>query len=334
MTLPFAPQNPIDNLDQLITRLAVKTHSSITLKRIDESAWSSFLSANESSLTGTYSPDRLDEANRSQPFNWSQSDKSITVTIQLPSSDITVDSTSISSSALQGTWWESPTNVEVIEKGDVTELFLTVNSRWPCLIRGGNPDGLSCYFLAEIALELKQPALCAEWLRQGATLENKVATVSYAMLLFDMKEFNAAFHFLCRAVAAYNDGMCGVVLSRMLIDGAVYADARIAEQLLYRLCANGVEEAFIPLAKLYLSGAEGVAQARENARELLKIAVSQWKDEQAQELLKENGMDAEPVSTSQQSETSTLEWLLLGGFAAGVAAVVYFAARASRQSHK
>jgi hypothetical protein len=315
--LPFQPQNHIPDLEREIERLAAKSHSSIKLIQLDESSWLTFLAAHESSLTQTFTPDSLDEPDQIPPFNWTQSESIVTITIHLPASGITVDSTSISSSVLNGIWWTSPTNIEVTDNGDVTQVLLTVTSRWPYLVRGGSPDGLSCYFLAEIALVLKDAEWCVAWLSRGATFGNRQATVSYATQLFCMDD-PQAFHFLCRSVAAFSDPMCTLMLARILLREGAYYNPTLAEQLLYRLCEQEVELAFVPLARLYLSGADGVSTSPPNATVLLKLAKSKWGNEEAEHLLVEAQLEE-----IDDQKSPAVNWVLAAVFAVAFVVVVW-----------
>jgi hypothetical protein len=334
--LDFEPQNKIPNLNSVIERLAVQTHSSVSLTPLDETPWATFLAAHESEICYTYTFDMLDEENQKQPFTWLQSGTLVVVTIELPLSDITVTDTTIRSSILSGSWWTSVSNIETSEIGSFTQLELTVDSQWPYLIRGGRPDGLSCYFLAMIALGLKAPEMGEQWLRQGALLGNKLSLTSYAVHLFERHIWPQAFHFLCRAVLNFGDDMCGFLLAKLLIENDFHSDPPLAEYLLCRLCQNGFPRACYLLGALYLNGAPGVEPMPLKAKVLLQVASIRWEDQDAARLLSacDGQEEAEPAGTTApaQGGATAVDWAIACGIAAGVITLGYFAMRAFRSS--
>jgi hypothetical protein len=331
--LDFEPQNRVADVRAAVERLAVKTHGAVALAPLDESAWASFLLARESSIARVYSPAALGEEQQGQAVTWFQSGALIAVTIALPRSEIAATDAEVRCAALAGAWWGPVSGVEVSEAGELTQLALTVDSQWPYLVRGGAPDGLSCYVLALIALELKAPEMAELWLRHGALLGDRLALTSYAVHLFERQDWPQAFHFLCRAVLNFGDDMCGFLLAKLLVE----SDAPLAECMLCRLCQNGFPRAFYALANLYLDGAPGVEPMPQKAKLLLQIASIRWGDEDAARLLQTCGAKEEPEqgapAGAPQSATA-VDWAIACGIAAGLATLGYFVFRAFARPSK
>jgi TPR repeat protein len=332
MSLDLHPQTPIANLTSAIERLAAKARKSVDTTPPDESAWARVLDA-APPLSTAYTLDQLDAAHQKQPVTWFQSGAMISVTLEAPLSAISVDQSSVSSAVLRGAWWGPVASVDATAVGDFTQLVLVVESQWPYLVRGGDPDALSCYFLALVALDLKALPLAEAWLRQSALLGSDVGLRAYAIHLFEtVDSVPQAIYFLCQAVLKFRDDHAGFLLAKVLLENAWSADPVLAENLLCRLCSNGFPDALTLLGRLYLTGARGVAPSPAKSQMLLQIAVIQTEDEEAARLLQTADFTEKAAPPAPApGAASALDWAVACAIAAGGAALAYYGVRLLRR---
>jgi hypothetical protein len=194
--MDLEPQNKFENLTSAVKRLATLTHKFSDSTKLDETAWAAYISEHGAAVTRQFTTDQLDEEEMKEWVNWLCSDNFISITLKLPLSEVEVTTTRINSQVLCGTWWGGISKIETFEMGGITQINLDVDGDWPFLIRGGNPDGTSCYFLACIALSLDERDFARMWLLQGAVQESRSAMTSYAALLFEAKQIASGCHWL------------------------------------------------------------------------------------------------------------------------------------------
>jgi hypothetical protein len=235
----LGPQNKFENLTSAVERLTALTHKFSGIEKLDETAWTAYLCEHDADVKGTFANDLLDEEERNKSVQWFCSKNFISMTLQLPLSEIELTTTGINSSLLRGTWWGGVSKVETFEVGGLTQFNLDVDGDWPYLIRGGNPDGTSCYFLACIAQSLNEPEFVRMWLLLGAIRESRSAMTSYATLLYDANQVAAGCHWLSRCVLRFGDDQCAFLLAMLLLNPSVKYDTGLAEALLCSCCRNG-----------------------------------------------------------------------------------------------
>jgi TPR repeat protein len=333
MSLDLTPETPIANVTEAIERLAAKARKLVDSTPPDEASWAQLLEQGETSLSTVYTADRLDPNHRKQPVSWFQSDMMVSIALEIPLSAITVDRSSIASPILKGAWWGPVASIETVDIGECTQLVLTVESEWPYLIRGGDPDGFSCYFLALIALDLRVLKMAEAWLRQSALLGSDVGLRGYTIHLFEtVGNVPQGIYFLCQSVLKFHEDASGFFLARVLLDNPWSVDAVLAENLLCRLCANGYPNAFVLLGQLYLRGAKGVPRMPAKAQLLLQVAAIQSEDEVAARLLQTADFTPPPATEEPApNSVSALDWALACAIAAGGAALAYYAFRRFRR---
>jgi hypothetical protein len=336
------PSRPIANITEAITRLATKTEGSDDPSPVDEAEWSSVLSARASEITEIHTFDQIDQAAEKQPFSWYQMDSMIAITFELPVSEINVNDKGITSPLLRGTWWGPISNFQMSEVGPFSQLVLTVDSQWPYLIRGGDPDPLSCFILARIAAEIDALELMRSWLRKGALGGNRIAAAAYAAYLTEINALERCVNFLCKAIVNFHDDLCGFLLAKILVGDSEYADPVLAENILCRLWSNGFLPAMGILARLYLNGAKGIKRQPAKAKLLLQLAVIQNDDEEAADLLKEGDFADRTDETEETADaaggneegSSPLDWVIASGIAVAGVALTYFGFKVLRRWFK
>ena len=336
----LTPQNQIKNLTGVLQQILGATYKYAKITKLDETEWLAYIADHYQEVQQVYSTESLDEEDRDKAVTWLQDGDFISITIREPRDQITVDESRITCSSLKGIWWGPVKKVTVDDVGDLTQINLDVDIRWPCLVRGGDPDPDSCCYLALVALELKQLEMCQMWLRHGAILQSRTCMRSYAMVLTDNAQWPEAIHWLTRCIISFQDHRSGYTLASVLLrhDNDFMQDARLAEFMLCRLCLEGFPEAYFRLGRLYLNGADGVNPEPEKARFLLSLAAIRFQDEEAARILEtadfsgEKKEEEEEVKEEEEKErTSPVDVAIAGGIIAGIAAIGFTAFRYFRR---
>ena len=337
----LTPQNRIQNLTAVLERLAGDTYKYAKIVKLDETEWLPYIESHRGDVEQVYNSDALDAEDKTQPVTWLQDGDLVAITIQEPVDSITVDHEKIKCSSLHGLWWGPVKDVSVTGVGDITQINLDVDCRWACLVRGGDPDAVSCYYLALVALELKEHRMCQMWLQHGAILGNHTCMKDYAMVLTDNRQWAEAIHWLVRCVMLFQDHRCGYSLASVLLnhENNFLQDPRLAEFMLCRLCLEGFPEAYFRLGQLYLNGAEGVEPEREKARFLLSVAAVKFQDEAAMRILQDADFSQEGSGAAKEEEeekeekesTSVVDVAIVGGILVGLAAAGFAALRRFRR---
>lgn len=339
--LDLVPQTKFENLSAIYLKIAGQYHKYATIKPLDETEWLEFINKNLEAIDTPLELDNLNDNDQEQKVKWFQEDNFMSITIQAQRDDITCTEERITSPVINGLWWGPIKNLDIMEIGDIVQITFDTTFKWPYLIKGGNPDGLSCYFIALIALQLKELELCNMWLKQASMLAQKSAMRSYAMVLVDAKQYNEAIHWLARGCALNQDVICEFTLASFLLEGiGIEQNAPLAEFIFCRLCLQGLPPAYTKLGRLYLNGAPGVAPMREKAHALLSIAGYQFGDDLAIKILEtadfsDNKVEAKEESKEEKNneseketpkeESSTfLDWLIGGTVIAGASIGAYY----------
>jgi hypothetical protein len=333
------PQNPVENLTAVLERLAVNTHKYVQLIPLNETKWTAFITSHLYDCPDDFNWQQNIPDVKVLPMKWFQDDSSITITLDVDSTEIEVDKERITSPSLKGHWWGSVSEIDITSLDKMTQIFLTLENpkRWPYLVRGGNPDGLSCYFLALICLRLGQSDFSLMWQRQGALLGNSFAIQAWAMSLVNFGQNHEAINWLCRSILQFGDHESAYVLAVLLLrKGESCYDPRLAEFLLVRLCLEQFSDAYSLLGELYLTGAEGVKRMPAKARFLLHMAVI-MDDENALKLLQEGnfseteepekGKESPGQESQQDAQATVADWGIAAALVGSAVAVGYFTYR-------
>lgn len=292
----FEPQNKIPNLEKEIERIATQTHKHITYLKInDETDWYPFVDEICKSCDVICSPQYCVEDSKDILYKWTQTDNYIQIVINdVPKDQIEIDEKHISCSKISGDWLWPIHDINVEEIGSITQIeFNTEDStKWPLLIKGGQADGLSCFYISMIATQGKKNEVSSYYLQKGAMANHHSCTMAYALLVFEGATQEESVHWFARGVLNHADLTCGFCLCTSLIEGrGVEQNPRLAEYMLNRLCVEGFPDAFTRLGILYLQGAIGVKKMPKKAQQLLTIAAYQFMDEQAREILEKTPWD-------------------------------------------
>ncbi|KAH0791528.1 hypothetical protein GPJ56_004515 [Histomonas meleagridis] len=341
----LTPQNKIQNLTAELERIVASTYPYAKIEKLDENEWSTMIESRKNEVKGVYGSDDLLEDDRKQSTTWIHDNNVMVITLQTSKSEITCNEESIESPVLKGKWWGKVSNLEVTEIcDDVVQITFETDpeENWPCLIKGGDPDAVSCYYLAYISLELKELLFCDMWLAHASVLGNHSALLSYVTYLYDAEKYEACNHFAARCILKFGDQICGFILAKNLIEGkGVYQSGSIGEFMLCRLALQHFPDAYYELGRLYLNGCEGVQPMIEKAQFLLQMSAYRYGNQKAQEILKtadfspsnkeekaeiEKSKKVQNEQKENKSETSILDWVIAGGItiAAGIAGYTIF----------
>jgi len=320
--------------------MAGMTHKYIDLKPFDETEWSSFIEKNKKNVKIHCSEEYLVDGDKDASFKWIQDTITITIsiTLEIPENEIQCDENGIKSSKLNGEWWDKINNLEIVSVGELTQITFETEYEWPTLIKGGKPDGYSAFYLAIIALELKNSPFCECWLKYASIQGNHSAQVSYVLNLFDQERYEEAIHWLSRCILMFSDDMCGYLLANLLLEGKGYTqNAPIAEFILCRLSLQGFPSALTLLGKVYLNGYPGVKKEPQRAKMLFQIASIKFEDEEARKIL-DTADFSESVQTDSEvqpkeeevekeekkHEPTIFDYAIAGGVIASIFVLGYF----------
>lgn len=348
--LNFNPQNQFQNLFSLYSGLRDESKKNVDFTEADEAEWLEYINEKLDSGIEPIGYDALFYRDSRQPYKWMQEGNSVRIEYKHPLEGIIVTNEKIESSDLNGLWWGKVEEVKTSQNGENTLIELTVTYRWPILIKGGNPDALSAFFIGLVAYRLQITKFCEMWLKKAAIMEQKSAIHTYALMLIDQKKYQEASYWVIHSILTNSDDECGYEFANMLMNGlGIEKNARLAEYILCRLCSEHFPPALTLLGQLYLSGAEGVEPMTEKAKVLLTIAAFQNDDPMAAQLLNEANLLAQESSAplpvedelgtipeqniDQKIELSTTDYLIAGAVIAGTALGALFLLGRFRKGH-
>lgn len=315
--LEIIPQNNFDDLGEIYRKIIDRNHKYIKLSKIDEIEWLSYINRNIQSYEGSITINDLNESDRNHPVQWINKQNKITITLKENKNRISISKERIDSPVLKGIWWGEVKDYTVDEKDELVKIALITTFNWPFLIKGGDPDPLSAYFLAIISLRLGNKVFYNKWLEYSSNLGQKSAIRSYSMILVNKKRYLEAVYWLAKSAYLNQDHICEYVLSILLLSGqGIEKNAPLAEFLLCRLCKI-MPKALTKLGKLYYSGNTGVKIDKEQAYQLLRIAAEEYKDAAAQAILDNFQMNDEKY-------TSISDWILASAFIFGSALGLFY----------
>jgi len=327
--LNLEPQNKIPSLIKALETLCVRTHSSIKIISIDGEMWENCLIENREKIQELKINDAcLLPLDKKASYKWNQQDGLVTVIIINPESEITADEDGIDSLNIKGKWWGKAKDVQISKFEGFIEISFYADEEWPVVIKGGNTDPLSAYYLANIALSIGLSEFAEYWLQVSSMGNSHSGMFSYAMLLMDKEKHTEAIHWHSRCIMNFGDHQAGYCLAYLLHKGnSEIKDGPLAEYILCRLCTEKFPDAFTQLALLYINGFEGVRKDKEKAHSLLSIASLIYNDERATDLLSqinwEDISDQKPENNQKESEFSLID-IILGGATIGMIGVLGF----------
>ncbi|EAY10046.1 hypothetical protein TVAG_329330 [Trichomonas vaginalis G3] len=303
----FEPQNKIQNLQKEIESIAAKTHSYITYRKIDEEKdWYPYVEDICRKMEYVCGPKFCLEDAKDITYKWTQTDNYFQIVMtDVPKESITIDEHHISSPKLSGDWLWPVKDITVDVVGSITQIEFntTENVQWPLLIKGGNPDGLSCFYLALVANQSQKQDIALYYMQRGTMANNHNCAMAYALSLLEDASQEECVHWFARAVLNHADNTCGYLLSAALLDGRGIEPApQLAEYILCRLCVEGFADAFTRLGILYLRGALGVKKAPKQAQQLLALAAYQYHDETAEKIYEATPWDQLISDQEKQAE--------------------------------
>lgn len=259
----FTPQNKIKNLTGVFEKIAAETHNSINIHKLDESEWISFLTENpDAPFTRTFGSDDLnDNEEGKQDVSWIQNSNVIEITLITPMKDINCTTERIDSPVMKGEWYGPIFNLEVhdlsMNENNLVQIVFEVDRKWPLLIKGGNPDAHSCFYISLAALDQSVFTVFEEFITHAVIMGCYTATKMLSLVMIDQQRYDAAVHLLTRCAMLYNDEFCMYQLAKRLLSGeGIEKDEGLAEFILCRLCIQKYTDAFFTLGKLYLKGSE------------------------------------------------------------------------------
>ena len=346
------PQTQIENLTHCLERILMTTQSAWKVIKFDEDNWYSKLEEHKQEFNSIVIDERvLTDDKNDIKYTWKQTDDYIQ--ISLPNVDesavqfekernfISVYGTDpqYQFPVLAGVFYGKVESLQTTSLGGITQIELQLESseHWPLLIKGGQPDGLSAFYIASLASTIQYFDAVLFYLQKGAIYMNHSATLTYALTLLEGGQKEAAAHFFARGALHFGDHTCGFMLSCLLIDGdAIEPNPPVAEYILCRLCKEGFNDAYMRLGNLYLKGNLGVKKMPKRAKKLLEIAAYGFNDADALEeyqsidwdsIIKESE-EKDKAEKEQQIEFEKhkdepigADFLVAAGVIAGVAAL-------------
>ena len=360
----FTPQNKYKNLTGILEKIAAETHNAINIHKLDEGEWISFLLANpDAPFTRTFGPEDLNETeNGKQDVSWIQNSNVIEVTLIAPMDEINCTIERIESPVLKGDWFGPVFNLEVhdlsMNGSNLVQVVFEVDRKWPLLIKGGNPDAHSCFYISLAALDQSIFPVFEEFITHAALMGCYTATKMLSLVLIDQQRNEAAVHFLARCAMLYNDELCTFLLAKKILNGeGIEQNAGLAEFILCRLCIQKYTDALFVLGKLYLKGSDDQkavkpmkkraafmlekfvndaityrGQEDEDIKEAINLLQNEdfTPNEGEDDLVNDNNEDEEQNPNDEQnreSKTSLIDWALAGSVVAAAGAAGAYALR-------
>ena len=351
----FEPQTKLENLSYCLERILMTTQSKWQPIKYDENKWFETIENHKKDIAdGLVINERyLTADNNEKKYTWKQTDDFIQIVLpNVNEEDVTINLESNSISAygankeypfpvLSGVFWDKVKSFSTIQLGEITQIELTLESTdaWPILIKGMNPDGLSCFYIATLANCFNDKDAVLFYLQKGALYQNHSSTLAYALTLLDADNKPAAVNFFARGALTFGDHTCAFCLSSLLISGdGIGPNPPVAEYMLCRLCKEGFSDAYYRLALLYLKGDLGVEKMPKRAKKIMEIAAFGMNDEQALKTYQETDWDSiiqekEDKDKKEEQEKNEYEkhkddpthadYLVAAGFIVGAAILGY-----------
>ena len=336
----LAPQNKFTNLTAILEKIMGQTYKSVNIHKLNEDPWFKFLSEHKEEVTQVHDIEDLNELDEGREnVHWLQNSNFIQITLSTNIDEIKADETKIESPVLRGQWWGTVKNMEITdlsgENNPLVQIEFDVDCKWPLLIKGGNPDTFSSFFIAKSALDCNQFDIFEEYMLNAAVNGCYTAQKTMAFVMMDQKRFESCVHWLSRCILLHNDVFCTYLLCKKLLEGeGIEENAPLAEFMLCRLCIQNFTDAFFALGKLYLYGKPGVRPMKEKARFCLQKYVEdtfQEDDEDRQEAIKllesedftqteEEIQSQKEGPTEEEGKASIVDWALAGGVVAAAGA--------------
>ncbi|KAK8878199.1 hypothetical protein M9Y10_004964 [Tritrichomonas musculus] len=357
----LTPQNQYSNLTGIFEKIAAETHNAIDIHKLNETEWEKFLSENpDAPFSRTFGSDDLNESESGrQDVSWIQNSNIIEVTLITPMDEIKCTDQRIDSPVLKGNWFGSVSNLEIhdlsMNGNDLVQIDFEVDCKWPLLIKGGNPDAHSCFYISLAALDQSCFSIFEEFITHAAIMGCYTATKMLSLVMIDQKRDEAAVHLLSRCAMLYQDEFCTFLLAKKILKGeGITPNAGLAEFILCRLCIQKYTDAFFILGKLYLNGSEDkktVKPMKKRAEFMLEkfvndaIAYRGQDDEEIKEAIdllekedftpipgeedfikeKEKQDDGENNEKDKESKASLIDWALAGTVVAAAGAAGAYA---------
>ncbi|OHT05668.1 hypothetical protein TRFO_05789 [Tritrichomonas foetus] len=379
----FIPQNKISDFEAILKQINTETSPAVANIKLDESQWIDYLTQNHGNdhenpnlsennsnendnneneksenvkpieFTSTFGPNDLNDLEeKKQDVSWVQTSNFIQITLITPINTIKYDDKRIDSPVLSGEWFGKVMNMEINDLSNdgnsLVQLEFDVDCKWPLLIKYGNPDPLSAYYIAITALNQGQFQVFEHYLEYAAFHNVYTAQRTLVYVMLEQQKYEKCIHWITSCLLKFEDNMNLKLLANRLLAGeGITKNEALAEYILCRLCAMNYSEAFFTLGKLYLFGAKKVRKQKLKAKYLLERYTHENFDEEdedrkeAVELLKnedftpdeeeEDETEDEQIGgeneESVRAKTSLVDWALAGGVVAAASAVGVFALR-------
>ena len=356
----LTPQNKYENLMGTLNDIAEGLEANIKLEAFNEDSWIEFVDKNLEKFDHSYGPDHLNENElHANDATWTQSDNQIMITLLTQKDKIKVDETGIECDVIKGKWWGPVKDIEVTsigeEDNEITQITFSTTFTWPVLIKYGNPDAISAYYIALVALELERRDFFMMYLSYSAKNGCASSIRAYSLMCLESGRMEEAVYWNIQAINKFGDLLCGHVLAGLLAKGkGVKKDARLAEYILCRLVNEGFADAWYSLGVMYYEGNDGVEKNEEKAKFLFLFSAYQLNDERAMEYVEKLGLSIPQVTDNEepqiitdpeninnenntnnqenenadetQEKTSVVDWAIAGSVVATVGAAGLYAA--------
>lgn len=350
------PHKQYPNLTNTLAELAEKLRPQVRGEPFQEDQWLEFINQHLQDFSDTTfcEKDLQENEKRMHDATFSQTDNLITITLLTQDDKVAYDEQKIDSPVLKGLWWGPVTNIEktIIGEGDnqVVQLCFNTEYHWPTLIKGGEPDCISAFYISLVAFKLQKIDFFRQYLFYSAQHKCSTAIRAYALILLDNERFPQAAFWNIQAILVSGDHLCAHVLAKQLLHGTgVDQDVLLAEFLLCKLVGYSFSDAFLTLGDLYTCGDpdSGIEADDEKAKFLIFMAAYHFQDERAMkyiqdhhwiqdtpnieenpdyiENLGENPQDTQENGENPEDKSSLLDWAIAGSVVASVGAVGLYA---------
>ena len=289
------PQKPIDNpLAQIGNLPIIFIQKKLFLKENEKEIDQKYFDLLEKLLKTvdpkekTYSQSLLPDDSAYDGYKWNQDGSKIVVQYspheQISESDIIIDNESIKSPFLSGNFFDKIENPVIEFSKENVIISFNVSKPFPILIKSGDMDKYSLFFLAAFAIKMGESEISEKLMIKSAFKHNVMAMTSLAVNYLEKEKKDKTVFWFFEFAQATNEPFPYLSIAEKLMEMNPELYAHLVENILI-VISDKLPTAYTNLAMLHLDSIPHFNSSKELAVEYLMYACNNFNNNNALRIL-------------------------------------------------